>query len=184
MRTETARDVFQLASTLLLYPDDGWKRALPTLRRRVKRLEDGLPKDALLRFIAAYEQADEGEWLSTYVYTFDFGRSTNLYLTYARFGEQRERGPVLIEMKQRYRAAGWELNDSELADYLPVMLEFAAVASPEDWIPLFAPHLETIPIIEETLASGGNPYAAILEAVRLTLNMCGVQAVEAGGVHV
>ena len=51
-----------------------------------------------------------------------------LYLTFYGEGDKRERGTALLRLKRLYRAAGLPLAGTELPDYLPVMLEFAAAA--------------------------------------------------------
>src|SRR5262249_33750154 len=58
----------------------------------------------------------------------DLRRRSALYLTYYRHGDTRRRGMALLAFKTAYRAAGLEPADAELPDYLPVVLDFAAVA--------------------------------------------------------
>jgi nitrate reductase molybdenum cofactor assembly chaperone len=76
------------------------------------------------------------EWLSRtppdtvarhYVETFDLRRRCALYLTYYRYGDTRKRGMAMLAFKAAYRAAGFEPSDSELPDYLPLVLDFAAL---------------------------------------------------------
>ena len=40
-------------------------------------------------------------------------------------GDTRNRGQAILRFKQAYIAAGFELDDRELADHLAVVLEFA-----------------------------------------------------------
>lgn len=47
-----------------------------------------------------------------------------LYLSYYRFEDSRERGGLLAEMKLLYEMFGTELQQPELTDYLPTILEF------------------------------------------------------------
>ena len=63
-----------------------------------------------------------------YVETIDLHKRSGLYLTFYSDGDKRERGSALLRLKQLYRAAGLPLEGTELPDYLPVMLEFAAAA--------------------------------------------------------
>ena len=58
----------------------------------------------------------------------DLNKRSGLYLTFYSEGDKRERGSSLVRLKQLYRAAGLPLEGTELPDYLPVMLEFAAAA--------------------------------------------------------
>ena len=60
--------------------------------------------------------------------TFDLGKRCALYLTFYSLGDRRDRGLALLRLKKLYRAAGLPQDGTELPDYLPVMLEFAAAA--------------------------------------------------------
>ena len=66
-----------------------------------------------------------------YVDAFDFSKQCSLHLTYHVHGDRRQRGLAMLKLKQAYRAAGFEPPGDELPDYLPLMLEFAALA-PDD----------------------------------------------------
>ena len=59
--------------------------------------------------------------------TFDFDRRASLHLTYHTYGDRRQRGLELVRLKRRYAEAGLPLEGGELPDYLPVLLEFAAL---------------------------------------------------------
>ncbi len=81
-------------------------------------------KRALTAFIKQALDKTNDQLIDPYVYTFDFGKKTNMYLTYMNTGEQRERGIELLELKQHYKKSGFEVTDKELPDYLPLLLEF------------------------------------------------------------
>jgi nitrate reductase delta subunit len=63
-----------------------------------------------------------------YVRTFDFQKRVSLHLAYYQYGERRQLGLALVRLKQAYAAAGLPLHEGELPDYLPALLEFAALA--------------------------------------------------------
>ena len=62
-----------------------------------------------------------------YVETFDLRRRCALYLTYYRYGDTRKRGMAMLGFKTAYRAAGFVPCEDELPDYLPMVLDFAAL---------------------------------------------------------
>jgi nitrate reductase molybdenum cofactor assembly chaperone len=62
-----------------------------------------------------------------YVETFDLRRRCALYLTYYQCGDTRKRGMAMLACKTAYRTEGLEPTDSELPDYLPLVLDFAAL---------------------------------------------------------
>ena len=69
----------------------------------------------------------------TYVDAFDLSRKHALYLSYWTDGDTRRRGEVLAAFKQRYRDSGFLVDTrGELPDFLPLVLEFAAIADPDD----------------------------------------------------
>ena len=103
-----------------------------------------------------------------YVRTFDFDKRTNLYLTYHLYGDGRRRGIELVRLKRRFREAGLELDDGELPDYLPVLLEFAELA-PELGLPVLAGLRGSIELIRAGLHERGSAYAHLLDAVAAAL---------------
>ena len=100
-----------------------------------------------------------------YVDTFDLQRRSSLYLTYFRHGDTRRRGLSLLRLKRLYRAAGLVLEDGELPDYLPVMLEFAAMAPEGLGLRLLAEHRGDLELLRLHLEQLRSPYAHLLEAI-------------------
>jgi len=62
----------------------------------------------------------------TYVDTFDMTPEHDLHLTHHLFGESRERGPAMVEISEHYKAAGLEVSNGELPDFLPLILEYVS----------------------------------------------------------
>lgn len=169
MKIETAQQVFRLAAYCLQYPDEQWMSSLAEIREAAQEMEivgeASSYREHFLRFLQAVEQADGSDWQEQYVRTFDFGKHTNLYLTYVGHGEERERGPALLEIKKRYEHAGFLMVDGELPDYLPLMLEFASVAPWDTALELLQAHGDTIAGIHNELAKINSPYGLMMEAV-------------------
>jgi nitrate reductase delta subunit len=148
----------KLLSLLLQYPSDELLAARP-------ELAEAATGEPLARFAVWWAGADPAELRRTYVETFDFARRNSLYLTYHVHGDRRQRGIALLRLKQRYAAAGLELLDGELPDYLPVMLEFAALAPDEIGLAALAESRDAIELVRAGLHDAGSPYAAPLDAV-------------------
>ena len=88
--------------------------------------------------------------------------STRLYLSYWTDGDTRRRGQVLAEVKQRYRRSGFLVNPrGELPDYLPVVLEYAAMVGPEDGLDLLQGYRASLELIRLSLAERSAPYAGV-----------------------
>jgi nitrate reductase delta subunit len=101
-----------------------------------------------------------------YVETFDFNRRASLHLTYHINGDSRQRGLSLLKVKAAYREAGFEFGDSELPDYLPVMLEFAAFAPEPLGRELLERHRPAIELIRSSLQAQDSPWAGLFDLIR------------------
>jgi nitrate reductase delta subunit len=153
---------YKLASVLLQYP--------------TMALFDGLGR--LAEAAGATPRASQGPfgtfigWLSRtppdtvaqhYVATFDLRRRCALYLTYYRYGDTRKRGMAMLAFKAAYRAAGYEPSDSELPDYLPLVLDFAALHPRGQR--LLRAHRADLELLLRALREARSPYADVIEAV-------------------
>src|SRR5699024_1918423 len=63
-----------------------------------------------------------------YVSTFDLRAKNGLYLTAHELGDSNKRGAALIKMQKIINQAGYDRIDDDLADYIPMLFEFLAVA--------------------------------------------------------
>jgi len=100
----------------------------------------------------------------SYVRTFDFSEKTNLYLTYSKLKDERERGNILVKLKEIYRDEGFILDAEELPDYLPLLLEFISIAKSETVKSLVPQFIEPIEEIQLGLQNINSPYTGLLEA--------------------
>ena len=163
------RERLKLLSLLLQYPTD----ELLAARAELAAAADG----PISRFAEWWAREPAGDLQRAYVETFDFTRRNSLYLTYHVHGDRRQRGVALLRLKQRYAAAGLGLLDGELPDYLPVMLEFAALAPPDVGLAALAESRDAIELVRASLHEAGSPYAALLDAVAALLpGLTGAQA--------
>jgi len=153
---------FKLASVLLQYP--------------TMALFDGLGQ--LAEAANAAPRASQRpfriflDWLSRtppdtvarhYVETFDLRRRCALYLTYYRYGDTRRRGMAMLEFKAAYRAAGFEPVADELPDYLPLVLDFAALHPRGQQ--LLRAHRADLELLLRALRQAESPYADVVAAV-------------------
>jgi nitrate reductase molybdenum cofactor assembly chaperone NarJ/NarW len=147
--------IWQAAAHLLAYPDERFQHRLPLIKEAAE------PHFAT--FLTRVAAMDPGDLAAHYVETFDLQRRCCLYLTYYTDGDTRRRGASLAALKQRFRAAGWELMDDELPDFLPVMLEFAALdPSGETLLQEHRPGLE---LLLSALTEKDSPYAEVIATV-------------------
>jgi nitrate reductase molybdenum cofactor assembly chaperone NarJ/NarW len=161
--------VYKLCSLLLLYPDAELLEAGGELRAAAAELPRSRAADALGEFLDWWSSSDPLELAEHYVETFDLDKRSGLYLTFYGKGDKRERGQALVRLKRMYRASGLPLEGTELPDYLPVMLEFAAAAPEGRGELVLREHRAALELVRIGLHERDDPYARVLDAVCLTL---------------
>jgi nitrate reductase molybdenum cofactor assembly chaperone NarJ/NarW len=163
-RGQDAVFVCQAASILLQYPETVRDR-VPVVTTAVAALPAGRPRTALSGFLQHLARTPARELAEHYVATFDRRRRCCLYLTWWTDGETRRRGQSLALLKERYRGGGLELRSSELPDYLPVVLEYAATGDLADGLALLQEHRAGVELLRLALRDARSPYADVVEAV-------------------
>ncbi|OMF54900.1 nitrate reductase molybdenum cofactor assembly chaperone [Paenibacillus sp. FSL R5-0490] len=156
--------VYKLASVLLQYPSSEWKDYLPDLHSEADSLDDKQIAVSLKKFLDYLDRTAYEDLCQNYVLTFDFNERSTLYLTYSVFKDNRERGPALVKLRQEFKEAGAELESDELPDYLPLILEFAAITEPEKSAKLLKLHFRSIERLSLELEALNSPYHFLLAA--------------------
>lgn len=160
-----ARSVLQASAVCLQYPDEAVRTLWPTVAAGVAALPDSEPKRHLHTFLDGTRAQSPGELARHYVDVFDRRRRCCLYLTWWTHGETRRRGGALAELKQRYRSAGGEPAGTELPDFLPIVLEYAATVDLTDGLALLQEHRPGIELLRLALLEASALYAAPVQAV-------------------
>ncbi len=168
IRTMRDRLVWQSASLLLAYPDDGQCERLDTVEELLNHI-DGRPAALLRQTIAALRALDPMTAATGYVETFDMRRRCTMYLTYWTAGDTRNRGREMLAFASAYRDAGVEPPGIEAPDHLPVVLEFAATVDPEVGRRILTEHRIPIDVLRSALADAKSPYEHTVAAVCATL---------------
>lgn len=162
------RLVWQAASLLLAYPDDGLGERLDMVDELVSHI--GGPAAALLhRTATALRGRDQMAAAMDYVATFDMRRRATMYLTYWTAGDTRNRGREMLAFATAYRAAGVAPPRAEAPDHLPVVLEFAATVDPEVGRRLLREHRVPIDVLRSALADAESAYEPTIAAICETL---------------
>jgi nitrate reductase delta subunit len=161
-------NAMELVSLALRHPDAELLAAREEIAREAAALPPSPGADALTAFASWWAAEPATELARSYVETFDFSRRTALDLTWYTHGDRRQRGLRLLALRERYAAAGWDLEGPELPDHLPVVLEFAA-CDPEEGRALLGEMRPAIELLRAGLERAGSPYARLLEAICLML---------------
>lgn len=159
--------VRQAAAVLLGYPDRALLEVLPVLRTALE--EVGAPLTEADELFEWFTARPLEEVQADYVQEFDLSRRHSLHLSYWTDGDTRRRGEALAAFKQVYRAHGAELDESELPDYLPLVLEFTAKVSPEDGYELLQRYRPSLELLRLSLRDDGLPHRGVVALVCSTL---------------
>lgn len=156
----------ELISLLLGYPDAEKRAMLQTLGHPQQRIRRIPRLDAVLTtFSSQISPLSLVKWQGIYVQSFDLDPASSLHLTWHVYGDSPRQGRALAAINEIYREAGFSPVPGELPDYLPMMLEFMAVA------PAWATHClgekfgPTMAQLAAHLDSQNSPYAPLLEHV-------------------
>lgn len=154
---------YKLASVLLQYPTAALFDGLAHLDAAASGVAPRASREAFGRFLRWLRATPPAEVAEHYVETFDLRRRCALYLTYHRHGDTRRRGMAMLAFKTAYRTAGLEPSDGELPDYLPLVLDFAALTA--DGERLLRRHRADLELLRRALHQAGTPYADVVEAL-------------------
>lgn len=153
-----------LLALLLQYPDGEVLDARDDIVAAVRESWASAPEqDSLMGFLSWWRDTPVYELQSSYVDTFDLGRRCSLHLTYCLFGDRRDRGMALLRLKHRYAMHGLTLTDAELPDFLPVMLDYAAM-DPDGEL-LLGEHRVPLELLRAALHEERSQYEAVVATV-------------------
>ncbi len=154
-------------SALLTYPTEDLRGAA----REIQEALDGeglLAEDdraAIAPLVAEVASRDLYELQERYVDLFDRSRFLSLHLFEHVYGESRDRGAMMVELVERYRAHGLEIAARELPDYLPLYLEYLSQLPVEQARRELGEPVAVISALARRLEKRVSPYAPVLAAL-------------------
>ncbi|KHO19701.1 nitrate reductase [Mycolicibacterium setense] len=162
------RLVWRITALLIDYPTAETADLVDQLDAVTAELPDSV-RLPLTEFLRQFGETDPMQRASNYVETFDMQRRSSLHLTYYAYGDTRKRGMALLRFKHAYRQASIDIGDSELPDYLPMVLEFAATVDQVQGERLLAEHVPVLELLRLSLQDNDSYYTGLLAAVLATL---------------
>lgn len=158
---------YKVLSALLEYPDEELKAALPEIGAALTREPDISAQDraALERFLQWMADTDTTDLQAGYVQTFDLTPEHSLHLTHHLFGDDKNRGPALIDLSEFYKSYGVEVATNELPDYLPLILEFAAYLEDGEARRFLADAAKVLTVLAANLEKSMSPYAPLVRVI-------------------
>lgn len=166
-----------LLSLLLQYPTRDLQAVADEIRQRLatdKALPSGAlaALDPLLTRLASSDIYDAQE---IYVELFDRGRAHSLHLFEHVHGESRDRGQAMVDLRERYLAAGLEPIGNELPDFLPLFLDYCSTLPDEDARGMLAEPGVVLVALNARLAEKTSDYAPVFA---LLCDIAGVEMSE------
>lgn len=178
------RAILGLFADILEYPRPN---LIETVRECEALLAPENPEAAALlgEFRTLVQRTPLGQLEEIYTSAFDLDAACYPYVGYHLFGESYKRSVFLLELKERYRAQGFTV-ENELPDHLAVLLRFLALSENADLAGEIV-HEAIVPALERMTRkapSAGydeeepfgsqdhrrhSPYHGVLEALRLVL---------------
>ncbi|MCX4187536.1 nitrate reductase molybdenum cofactor assembly chaperone [Methylophaga sp. OBS4] len=173
--------IYKLLSVLLEYPSQELIDNIPEIKQRLEQCDD--IEDEVLLKLNGFNDYLAGKSLTElqedYVQTFDMTAEHSLHLSHHLFGDDKNRGPALIDLGELYKDYGVEVVTNELPDYLPLTLEFAAQLDDNEAMVFLSDAKKILKSLTDNLKKAGSPYAALLSIVesRATLTRLTTQGV-------
>ena len=157
----------RVLSALLTYPTADLKAAAPEMREALDReaLVSAEDRARIAPLIAEMAAGDLYELQERYVELFDRSRHLSLHLFEHVYGESRDRGRMMVELAERYRACGLEIAVRELPDFLPLYLEYLSQLPIERARRELGEPIAVIASLARRLEKRGSPYAPVLAAL-------------------
>ena len=161
--------IYKILSVLLEYPEQELIDNLPEIKAWVDETSeiDNKERSTLQLFLHRMEDKSLIELQAEYVNTFDMNAEHSLHLTHHLFGEDKNRGPALIDLGELYKDYGVEVSESanELPDYLPLILEFAAYLDGNESTVFLSDAKKVFGVLTDNLKKASSPYADLVSII-------------------
>ena len=152
-----------LLSLLLQYPSKDLQSVSGEIRQRLNddRSLQAKSVEALNPLLTRLATSDIYDAQEAYVELFDRGRAHSLHLFEHVHGESRDRGQAMVDLRERYLAAGLEPTGNELPDYLPLFLDYCSTLPDEAARDMLAEPGVVLVALAARLAEKGSDYAPL-----------------------
>jgi nitrate reductase delta subunit len=159
--------VYVILSRLIDYPDQDLIDQLDSIDAALR--EDSnctdMERDTLLGFIAELQGDSLLEVQQRYVQTFDMVPEYSLHLTHHLFGDDRGRGPALVDLSEHYKGMGLHLKPGEIPDFLPLILEYVATLDELAARFFLGDAAKVLTVVAANLEKIHSPYAPLLRLI-------------------
>jgi nitrate reductase delta subunit len=159
--------IYKLLARLVDYPTSEMIEHLPEIGKLVE--EDSTitasEKEALGEFVSLMGESELLRLQEDYVNTFDMVPEHDLHLTHHIFGDDRGRGPALVDLSEHYKAAGLDVAVKEIPDFLPLILEYVSTLDDMQARVFLGDAAKVITVLAANLEKAESPYAKLIRIV-------------------
>jgi nitrate reductase delta subunit len=159
--------LYTVLSRLLDYPEAELLENIPLLHQVLdeERAIESHERQVLNTFLDHLQAQDLMTLQQAYVQTFDMVPEHSLHLTHHLFGDDRGRGPALVDLGEHYKGMGLAVNKGEIPDYLPLILEYVGTLDEMAARLFLADAAKVLTVLAANLEQSNNPYAPLLRLV-------------------
>lgn len=158
---------YKLLSEFLDYPSKDFKDNIPNFYSYIDQ-STSLKKDEkriILDYLENIKSKSLIELQEEYVKIFDMNAERSLYLTHHLFGDDKNRGPALIDLEKLYEEYGYSKTTNELPDYLPLILEFVNLLDPTESKVFLSQTNKVFKILEVNLKKVSTYYSGLISII-------------------
>ena len=158
--------IYTILSRLLDYPDQELKDNIATIEEALQQERvDEDEQHVLGTFLQQVKNESLLQMQQDYVQTFDMVPEHSLHLTHHLFGDDRGRGPALVDLGEHYKGMGMELKSGEIPDYLPLILEYVATLDEMGARVFLADAAQVLTVVAANLEKAKSPYAPLIRLI-------------------
>ncbi len=159
--------IYTILSRLLDYPDPDLKGNIDAIHEAVSKTTaiEEQERRTITTFLEQLRTQSLMELQQEYVQTFDMVPEHSLHLTHHLFGDDRGRGPALVDLSEHYKGMGMGMKEGELPDYLPLILEYVSVLDELAARMFLADARKVLTVLAANLEESESRYAPLLRLV-------------------
>ncbi|MEN8215296.1 MAG: nitrate reductase molybdenum cofactor assembly chaperone [Pseudomonadota bacterium] len=171
MKESQLLQTYRCFSNLLDYPT---QNLVEQTRTCINLLKRDYPQAAekMASFLKFAESTPLGSLEEVYTGTFDINPACHIFAGHILFGESFKRGAFMARLEEEYQKQGFDAK-KELADHIPVLLNFLCTLEPDDSLANDLIYECLIPVFQKMNDNfkddSPNPYVPVLRSALIVL---------------
>lgn len=158
---------YKILGILLTYPSKEIIANLAIIKKELQA-DSVLNNDSLTKINQLLEYFAQNDLIAlqeSYTELFDRGCNLSLYLFEHIHGESRDRGQAMVDLRSTYEEKGFDLQEAELPDYIPVFLEYLSTLEVKQAKELLQEPIKIFITLEKRLQAKNSLYSNIFYAI-------------------